>query len=133
MCNFYGEAAEALIFKTVQEAYQEDIKSNPEAEPMSAEKAAELVESYYEEHAESLKKLKKFNKEAVEAVEEVPVKRPEAAKTEPLKAEVSPGMPPKTLTNRIAATSASPGVKKPETRAEKRERLMRALAAGVRP
>jgi hypothetical protein len=128
MCNFYGEAAQALIFNTVQEAYNEDLKTNPEAEPMTAEAAAELVEKYYEDHAESLKKLKKFNKEnAPELIEATVVK-----KEEPLKVEVSPGMPPKTLTNRAAPTMAA-AAKKIESRSEKRERLMRALASMGKP
>ncbi len=128
MCNFYGEAAEALIFQTVQEAYQEDLKTNPAAEPMTAEAAADLVEKYYEEHAESMKKLKKFNKAAEETPAEVaPVKRPEPVKVEQLRAEVS--AQPKTLTNKVGATATSTAPKI-ESRAEKRERLMRALANG---
>lgn len=130
MCNFYGEAAETLIFQTVQEAYQEDLKTDPAAEPMTAEAATDLVEKYYEEHTEELKKLKKFNKQA-EAEPEAIVERPAAKKVEQIKVEVSPGM--KTLTNRVASTPAATSLKKPETRAEKRERLMRALASGTKP
>lgn len=130
MCNFYGEAAQDLIFQTVQEAYQEDLKTNPQAEPMSAEAAADLVEAYYLEHAESLTKLKKMTKAPPEPVIEPKVERT-TTKVEMPKAEVSP-MPPKTLTNRVGATVASTAPKM-ETRAEKRERLIRALAAGVKP
>lgn len=131
MCNFYGESAEALIFQTVQEAYQQDLKTNPDAEPLTAEKAAELVEAYYEEHAESLTKLKKLNKVAEPVVEEKAPERRVVTKVETPKVSDTPP-PPKTLTNRVGA---SPAVTPPkvESRAEKRERLMRALAAGVAP
>lgn len=129
MCNFYGEAAQDLIFQTVQEAYQEDLKTDPAAEPMTAEAAADLVEAYYLEHAESLTKLKKMTK-VPEPVVEPKVERT-TTKVETPKAEITPP-PPKTLTNRMGATMSNT-VPKLESRAEKRERLMRALAAGVKP
>lgn len=133
MCAYYGEAAEALIFKTVQECYQNDLKTNPDAEPLTAEKAAEMVESYYEEFHQNANKLKKFQpKDTIK--EEVVVK-----KDEPLKAEVvtpqKPLPPPavsRTLTNKVTPPVTSTA-KKPESRGEKRERLMRALAEGRAP
>lgn len=128
LCNYYGEAAEALIFKTIQQGYEEDLKTNPEAKPMSLEDAAKLVEGYYEDFHVEANKLKKFNKTA-----EAPKEEPVAKKEEPLKAEVKPGMPPRTLTNRVAPTAAaaSPAAKK-ESPAEKRARLERWLATGVK-
>lgn len=130
LCNYYGEAAEALIMKTVQEAYQKDIETNPDAEPLSAEKAAELVEGYYEEFHREANKLKKFQpKEELEEKEEPVAKKQE----EPLKAQVSPGMPPKTLTNKVAPSSGAPPASKRETPNDKRERLKKWLATGVKP
>lgn len=130
-CNFYGEGAEALIFQTIQEGFREDIKTNPNAEPMSAAEAAELVEKYYEDQATSLTKLKKLNKTDVPVVE--------APKEEPLRATVvtppkAPIPPPvvRTLTNRQTPPAAA-SIRKQESAGEKRERLMRALSAGVKP
>ncbi len=127
LCNFYGEDAEKLIYDTVSEGFQEDLKTNPNAIPMTASEAAELVEAYYEEQAIKIKALKKLNKQ----IDEVPVA---AKKDEPLRAEVKPGMPARTLTNKAAPTTAAvTSAKKIETPSAKRERLIAALRAGVRP
>lgn len=130
LCNYYGEAAEALIMKTVQEAYQEDLKTNPNAEPLSAEKAAELVEGYYEEFHKEASKLKKFQPKE-ETTEEEELAKKEPVKEEPLKAEVKPGMPARTLTNKVAP-KATPESPRRESPSDKRERLKRWLSTGVK-
>lgn len=130
-CNYFGEEATRLIYETVDAGYKEDIKTNPNAEPMSAEEAAMLVEKYYEERDIAMASLKK--RKPAEAKVDPVIESPKVpTKEEPLKAEVKPGMPPKTLTNKTAPTIAST-IKKPETKSEKRERLMNALRAGVKP
>jgi hypothetical protein len=128
LCNFYGEAAEQLIYETVNEGFKQELETNPDAVPMSAAEAAELVEAYYEEHAAKMAALKKLNKQKTEI--EAPVA---AKKDEPLRAEVKPGMPKKTTLTNNAAPTVAATVKRPESRTEKRERLMAALRAGVRP
>lgn len=125
-CNFYGEAAQDLIFETVNTAFQEDLKENPDATPMTAMEAAELVEQYYEDQWKQMGGLKK-------AKPETKVEEPVAKKEEPLKAEVSPGRPiHKTLTNRVApSTPAAAPERKMESREQKRQRLIDALRSGT--
>lgn len=128
-CNFYGESAQHLIYQTIVNAFQEDVKGNPDAEPMTAEAAADLVEKYYEEQAtEMVSKLKKLKKEPpTEVISPVKELKRETIVSPPPKAEERPAV--KTLTNRMTPTAAAAAgtSTKVETRAEKRERLMNAL------
>lgn len=132
-CNFYGESAEDFIFEIVNEAFQADVKSdpdNPDLQPMTATAAAELAENYYEEHYKSMSALKKATPKQI--LEEIREEQANPKKEEPLRAEVKPGMPARTLTNKANPTIAATA-KKLETPSAKRERLIAALKAGVKP
>lgn len=135
LCNFYGESAEALIYNTIRDAFQEDVKENPDAEPMTTAEAAELVEQYYEEQAQKMVALKKLNKPKDGT--QLEVKKEEVASQPQVQpAAPKPATPPvaRTLTNRAAPTvAATVPAKKMESREEKRARLCAALSAGVAP
>lgn len=119
-CNYYGKIAEDLIYDTVSEALMLDLKTNPNAEPMSLKEAIDLVEKYYEDQDKALGKLKKRSKSAEPAVAP-----PEAA---PARAPSAPTHPPRTLTSRVAQTVAST-VNRVETKEQKRERLIQQLGS----
>lgn len=116
-CKFHGEAAQDLIFSTIEEVLKEEKKL------LTPSEAADLVESFYEENAKAMDALKKrkpaVEPAQVEPVSEVKVQTPQAGK-------------PKTLTNNVRATVAGTATKK-ESPTEKRARLENALRMGINP
>lgn len=117
LSNKVGSAAEELAYEFVAEC----VKAGTEAP--TAEEAADMVESYYENYFKEIMTSKKLTKkEAIEVVQRV---------DEPLKAEVNPRpqTPAKTLSNKATATVAST-VTRRETPSEKRERLIQMLRNG---
>lgn len=104
-CNFNGIFAEDLIYLTVENVLQDT------GEVISAQEAADMVESFYEEQDKAMNSLKKRGikpKEEVLPVQEV---APTPAKS-------------KTLSNKVAPTVASTVITKRETPAEKKARLV---------
>lgn len=130
LCNFYGQEAIELIVEKVQERYAKDLETNPNADALSPEAAAELVEKDFDDALQELKKLKRFQPKE-ETTEEETVAKKESVKEEPLKAEVKPGMPARTLTNKVAP-KATPESPRRESPSDKRERLKRWLSTGVK-
>jgi len=119
LCKFNGKAAEDLIYETVINVLEQDLKADPEnAKPISLTEAADMVEAYYLDILSDAKKLKKLQ-DKVEA----------APAPEPVKAPI-PAQKSKTLTNDARITAAAT-IPKTETRSEKRERLMNMLRQGV--
>ena len=119
-CNYNGPLAEELIYETVAQVYELDLKTNPDALPITAQEAADMVESYYEEEDKAMSILKKRQPKPSEEVKE-PVK------ADPTPAANAYKQPPKTLSSKTAATVASTITRK-ETHAEKRARLANKLA-----
>lgn len=111
-CAYEGTAAEELIFETVSACLAEDRKTNPNAEAISIEEAAQMVEDFYEQdYKEKSGKLKKLK----------PADPPKTE--EPVKAPIQS---PRTLSNRVTATVASTATKA-ETPSQRRERLIKQI------
>jgi len=117
-CNYKGPEAIELALETVTEVLTEELKVNPEAQPISAKDALEMVEKYYEQEDQGMNSLKK--RQPKEPLVEQPKKE------EPLKPQVSPRPLAKpTLSNKTGATIASTvAAPKNETREQKRDRLI---------
>ena len=113
---FHGPVAEELVFNTIEEIFTKENKVVPLHE------ALQLVEDYYEgldkEMTEKVQKRKPKEEAVAEAKEKL---------TEALRPEVNP-MPQKTLSNKATATSASQ-IPRPETRDQKRQRLIQQLGS----
>jgi hypothetical protein len=107
-CNFHGPAAEVLIYETVEACFKEDRKDNPNALPISAQEAADLVEKYYEDQDKAQAALKKRGGQVAPA---------------PVEEKVANQTTSRTLTNKVGPTVIST-IPKKETREEKRERLI---------
>jgi len=124
-CAHHGEEAQDLIFGIIEEAaIQSEFK-----EALTIEEASELLEGYYVEKFESMAALR--------APAPVPDQAPPVtppAQQRPLSAPEGPprsaNPPTRTLTNSATASLASTKPRAPETRSEKRERLMQALRNG---
>lgn len=117
--NLFGPVAEEMAFMMAEEA----VKDGQDAP--SALEAAEIVEEYYKWQYEDLKAI--YEPKVVEGKVE-PVLNPVKTRT-PVPQPQAEAPKQKTITNRITTTTAST-IPKQETRAEKRERLMRQLAGG---
>lgn len=113
----FGPVAEEMAYMMAEEA----VKGGQDAP--SPQEALELVEEYYKWQYEDMKKFYEPIAPVVEPEESVQPTRTRVV-TPPIQ---QPAPAPKTLTNKVTTTLAST-VKKPETRSEKRERLMRQLS-----
>ena len=126
-CAYEGSAAEELIYATVLAS----VKDSGGKEAMTAQEAAELVESYYEEKDKGMATLKKrtpapapVEKKAAERTSKPDPTSPGAGTNRPVITRT------RTITNRATATVASTTTKKPETASEKRVRLENILRNG---
>lgn len=117
--NLFGPVAEEMAFMMAEEA----VKDGQDAP--SALEAAKIVEEYYKWQYEDLKAI--YEPKVVDDKIE-PVLNPVKTRT-PVPQPQAEAPKQKTITNRITTTTAST-IPKQETRAEKRERLMRQLANG---
>jgi hypothetical protein len=128
-CNHYGAIADDLIYSTIEAVLAEQLTEAKKLgiDPRTIEvittlEATEMVEEYYEKEDQAMSQLKKRGHK------ETPVTEIASKPDAPLRAEVSPGMPPKskTLTSKAVASSGAT-VPRNETPSEKRERLMEKL------
>lgn len=123
-CAHHGPAADALIYET----FNRIIKDTPEITKEEGwyskllQETTDIVENYYEEEDKRMSTLKKRQPKIDALLDAAPPKEA------PLKAELSPR--PKTLSNQISATVASTTVKRNETPAEKRARLIETVRNG---
>lgn len=132
-CNYYGPEAEALAYE-ITLAVVNDSKG---ADIITAQEAVQMAEEYFEERDKEMNKLKKRNPTPPSAEPKVEPTRTRTVS--PPQASVGEG-PPKpaitktrTLTNGISSTIASTRHRMNETKEQKRERLIQALANGVKP
>lgn len=109
-CAHEGPAAEQLIFDTVTACLKEDRKSDPNALPITPEEAAQMVENYYEEEFKAKMSLKK-------------TKPNDPSATPSPEPEKKPVQSPRTLTNRVTATTGST-IPRAESHSEKRNRII---------
>ncbi len=132
-CNYYGPAAEALMYETAMEV----VRQSNGQDVLSPQEAAELVESYYEEQDKlMIGKIKKRNAQRDEPTPQEKIQQP-PTRTRTLQAPAPGQEPPKapinktrTLTNAATGTVASTRLKMNETREQKRDRLLTALKEG---
>lgn len=116
--NFYAAESEDLGYRLALEY------ARLGEEPPTPKQIAESVEWYYEQKdKEMTEKIKK--RQLVQKTSDLPVKE------EPLKPRVNPQpTPSKTLTNKVAATTASTMVRR-ETFEQKKQRLIESLKNGT--
>lgn len=110
--NFYGEAAQELVYETISAIM------NDSGEMVSVDEASQMVEDWYEENDKAMNSLKKRGVHRVvkpaesAAVKSEPARAPSAQMPKTTsrvesKQFVDNRIPTKTLSNRAAATTAS--------------------------
>lgn len=128
-CSYHGAAAEELAYEFLREV----VKESGGKEAITPQEAIEMVEEYYEEQDKLMSSLKKRQpKEASVIKEDKTIERTRTVTpADPTSPQPKPPIQrTRTLTNAATATSNSIRQRGPETREEKRERLMEALRTG---
>ncbi len=121
--NYYGSIATELAMEFATE------NARMNGELLSPEEAAQAVEEYYEEQDKAMSVIKKRNPAPrIDPLPETGVGKQDV-RTRTL-AQTPGAQPMKTLTNKVAATTASTITRK-ETHEQKKERLISALKAGT--
>lgn len=114
-CNYFGDAAQELIYETVLAV----VKESGGKDVPTPDEAAAMVEAYYEEQDKEMSKIKK----RTPVIQEAPA--PVETKTTP------PARPTRTLNSQATATVAAAKPIAGETREQKRERLIQRLRNGT--
>jgi hypothetical protein len=130
-CNYYGPAAESLMYETALAV----VRESKGTEVLTPLEAAQMVEEYYEEQDKLMSSLKKRTPVPRETPPET--SQPTRTRTvHPPTSGVSEQIPKptitktRTLTNAATSTVASTRHTRNESREQKRERLMNALKEG---
>lgn len=131
-CAYYGPEAEALAYE-ITLAVVNDSKG---ADIITANEAVQMAEEYFEERDKEMNKLKKRNptpaapEPKAEPTRTRTVSAPQTAVSDIPKPTITKS---RTLNNGISSTIASTRLARNETREQKRERLISALAGGAKP
>ncbi len=131
-CSYHGSVAQELILETIEEAYNLDRQTNPEAQRMSAKEAIELVEDYYEKEDKIMSEaIKKRSLSALDnpPATQIPVgDKPtmgRAAPTQLSRSQANAVAPAKGLAKTVSTTAATiPTIPVKETVDQKKARII---------
>lgn len=118
---FNGSLAEELIYGYVNEVLKES------GELIDLKEAMDDVETYYEEQDKAMSGIKKRQPKEASSPGLTPAKEPQRTRT--ITPPLQPNPPSKTLTNKMAPSTAST-VRRAETHEQKKQRLIEALKNG---
>lgn len=130
-CEFNGALAEDLVFSTIAQVLRDTTEYDAEnritkpGELISVDEAYQMVEGFYKEEDEAMTKKIKVRGGTKQ---EEPLEPTTKTKEEPLKPQVNPGMPGKTLAGTKVNTTTT--IPRRETSEQKRDRLISKLRAG---